>query len=109
MNARVHFTSGGAKEIKQLLSARLGADPDEQKRLRRQLRALDFRISDFEVGLTPTGFDALVRSGVITVGGDPPKSALPAPAVARYDADTAESWLDYRSRHALLQEDWCRA
>jgi hypothetical protein len=24
----------------------------------------------------------------------------------RYDADTAESRLDYRSRHALLQEDW---
>ncbi len=24
----------------------------------------------------------------------------------RYDADSAESWLDYRSRHALLQEDW---
>jgi hypothetical protein len=106
MNARVHFTSGGAKEIKQLLSAPAWRRSGRAEATAPTAARPGLRISDFEVGLTPAGFDALVRSGVITVGGDPPKSALPAPAVARYDADTAESWLDYRSRHALLQEDW---
>lgn len=67
MASREHYTFSEAAEIKRLLGQRLRADREEQKRVRLRLRNLGFRISDFEVGLTPAGFDALAVRGLITV------------------------------------------
>lgn len=78
MTSRNHFTSSEAIEIKQLLDQRLSANRDDQKRIRARLRALGFRISDFEIGLTPTGFDALRARGLISVG-VVPQAAQPIP------------------------------
>lgn len=68
MTSKAHYTSSEATEIKHLLDQRFGADRNEQKRIRVRLRTLRFRISDFGVGLTPAGFDALAMQGLISVG-----------------------------------------
>jgi len=68
MTSQANYTSSEATEIKHLLDQRLGADRDEQKRIRVRLRTLGFRISDFGAGLTSAGFDALAVRGLISVG-----------------------------------------
>lgn len=61
-----HFSSAQADQIRGLLRKRAIADRAEQKRLRDELRAIAFYISDWSgPGFAPSDFDALVRSGQI--------------------------------------------
>jgi hypothetical protein len=82
VTSQAHYTSSEATEIKHLLDQRFGADRDEQKRIRVRLRRLRFRISDFGVGLTPDGFDALAVRGLISVG----DASQAAPSIHRVHA-----------------------
>jgi len=61
------FTGDQAVLIRELLAARLRVDLPEAKRLRHELRTIGFYISDWEYGLQPSGFDALVDRGAIQI------------------------------------------
>jgi hypothetical protein len=50
------------------LAARSEAGVADAKRLRQELRDIGFYISDWQYGLDPAGFDALVNAGTIRVG-----------------------------------------
>lgn len=68
MKGSAQFTAEAAERIHNLLAARSRVGRAEQKRLRDELRALRFFISDWGgPGFTAVEFDALVRSGHITV------------------------------------------
>jgi len=78
------FTAAQADRIRALLRARAVAERVEQKRLRDELRAMGFYISDWSgPGFTQTDFDRLVRTGAIVIVDDrgvpPAAAALPAP------------------------------
>jgi hypothetical protein len=61
------FTERQAVVIRTRLAERLRVDLAEAKRIRHELRASRFYISDWESGLLPSGFDALVNSGAIRI------------------------------------------
>lgn len=66
MRGTDRFISAQADQIRALLRKRATAERAEQKRLRDELRAIGFYISDWSrPGMDPSDFDALVRSGKI--------------------------------------------
>ena len=107
------FSLAEATEIRLLLGQRLGADRDEQKRLRGRLRAVGFRISDFEVGLTPAGFDALVARGVVSIRDVRPPGPMaaqatssPSTSAARGSAQPARTLDVTAAQRALAATPW---
>ena len=73
MRSRTTFDRSTADRIRALLAKTRNARPEDQKRLRDQIRALGFYITDFPPraggGFTPEDFDALIRDGRINVIG----------------------------------------
>lgn len=68
MKGSDRFNSEEAERIRKLLVARGQAGRSEQKRLRDELRSIGFHINDWgAAGFTAVEFDALVRSGRITI------------------------------------------
>ena len=64
------FTRAQADAIRELIRLTREADRPDQKKLRRQLRSMGFRISDYSQGnegFTVADFDALVARGTITL------------------------------------------
>jgi hypothetical protein len=78
MKGKARFSAGEAALIRQLLRQRVGLPREQQKQVRDGLRAVGFYISDWDIGLTPEGFDRLVREGRIAVVEGPAPSASPA-------------------------------
>jgi len=62
MKGKKQFTAAEAQTIRQLIRKKLVAKPSEQKRIRDQIRALGFYITDFTTKkrYTPTDFDQYV-------------------------------------------------
>lgn len=86
MKGRERFSEQEAAEIRAVLTRVRATERDEQKRLRRQLRSLGFRISDWDTtgsGFARSDFDELVRCGLVRIEpGEPPHEAAP-PRTAR--------------------------
>ena len=64
------FTHAAAQDIRRLLGETRRSDSARQKRLRDQIRALEFYISDFRAGasgFTPEDFDQLLAQGTIRI------------------------------------------
>jgi hypothetical protein len=67
------FTAAQADRIRSLLMQRATAERPQQTRLRGELRATGFYISDWSgPGFTPSDFDGLVTAGRITIGEERP-------------------------------------
>jgi hypothetical protein len=74
------FTAAEADRIRRLLRQRAGAERAQQKRLRDELRATGFYISDWSgSGFTPSDFDELIGTGRITIVDAPRTTARPSP------------------------------
>ena len=82
MKGKARFTAAEAMLIRQVLRRRVALSPDEQKRVRDQLRDTGFYISDWASGLTPEGSDRLARECRITVTHGPPPPSPPRRASA---------------------------
>ncbi len=67
MRGSSQLTESQAVTIRRLLAERFRVDLEEAKRVRQELRDRQFYISDWEYGLLPSGFDALVNSGTIRI------------------------------------------
>ena len=64
------FSTDQASRIRALLNEKIRASSEDQKRIRDEIRAIGFYISDFRSsskGFGPEDFDALVRSGQIAI------------------------------------------
>ena len=71
MKGRSSFSEGEASRIRLLLGEKMGQPRYEQKRIRSNIRALGFFISDFREStraFTAADFDSLVIEGRVTVG-----------------------------------------
>lgn len=101
MKGRDHFSARDAAEIRRLLALLRRAEPGSpQKRLRGQLRALGFYISDWSGssdGFTRSGFDSLVARGLVKLDHESPR--LPAPPRAgALDAPTRRMRAGHKPR-----------
>jgi hypothetical protein len=92
MPHRTTFTSREAKEIRELLAAKLKAGRDEQKQIRGRIRRLyGFYISDFSDSgaFGPLDFDDLVRTRQITIADSPESVAVSEESLSFASASTA--------------------
>lgn len=70
MKGQSVFSKKDAARIRVLLNEKLQADRESQKRIRDEIRAVGFYISDFTTsnqGFSPTEFDELVVSGLVQI------------------------------------------
>jgi hypoxanthine-DNA glycosylase len=68
MNRRKTFTQAEVEQIKKLITEKLHATPDQQKRIRAEIRKIGFHFSDFshkKDGYDVGDFEAILRSGAI--------------------------------------------
>lgn len=70
LQGRDTFSRKEIEKLKELLERKARADPDEQKKIRQQMRRMDFYISDFDPtgrGFLAADLEDLVRNGTIKV------------------------------------------
>ena len=67
MKGRSRFTANEAAQIRELLRERVGIPRGQQKRVRHDIRAMGFYISDWHYKLTPEEFDRLIDQGFIEI------------------------------------------
>jgi hypothetical protein len=80
MKGTNRFTAAEADRIRRLLRQRATAERAQQKRLRDELRAIGFYISDWSgPGFTPSDFDELIRTGGIMIIDASRTTARPSP------------------------------
>jgi len=73
MGRRKTFTKTEVEQIKKLITEKLRATPNQQKRIRAEIREIGFHFSDFSPkkdGYNVADFETIIRSGAIKVIGD---------------------------------------